>query len=72
MTICDLKTKNTILTEVAKEERLIGDIADDYGVSHRTVYNWIKVTRSSRKQATAAKKVARKYADTAVALEQHA
>ena len=65
MTICDLETKNKVMAEIEKAERLIGDIADDYGLSHRLVYNWVRVTRNSRKKAVAAKaaKVNRKSHD---------
>lgn len=56
MATCDLETKNKVLAEIEKAERLIGDIADEFGLSHRMVYDWVRVTRSSRKQATAAKR----------------
>ena len=55
MTICDLETKRKVLAELEASNRLIGDIADDYGLSHRTVYNWVKVTRNSRKKLTASR-----------------
>ena len=67
MTICDLETKSKVLAELENTNRLIGDIADDYGLSHRMVYNWIKVTRKSRKKralSKVAKRATQKYSDT--------
>jgi len=37
-----IAVKEQVLQELATGNRLIGDLAEDYGVTRRTIYAWIK------------------------------
>ena len=59
MTSETMEIKQQVLQELATSNRLIGDIAADYGLTKRTIYTWVKAEQNSKNKASKAIKVSR-------------
>lgn len=42
--------KKQVVAEVAASGRLISDVAEEYGLSNKRVYEWVKLRRKKSKQ----------------------
>lgn len=51
----DEKAKSDILLEVRKHGRLIGDVAHEYGVSRKQIFEWLKKAERIDKRTKALK-----------------
>lgn len=59
MTMLSNELKQQVLKELATSNRLIADIAEDYGLTRRTVYTWIKNEQNGKSKRAKAIKVSR-------------
>lgn len=59
MTMLSNELKQQVLKELATSNRLIADVADDYGLTRRTIYSWIKSEQNSKSKRAKAIKVSR-------------
>lgn len=57
--MASIELKQQVLKELATSNRLIADIADDYGLTRRTVYTWIKSEQNVKNKRAKAIKVSR-------------
>lgn len=55
MDLVDEQTKSKILSAIREEHRLIGDVATDYGVSRKQIFNWLKKAERIDKRTKALK-----------------
>lgn len=51
--------KQQVLKELATSNRLIADVAQDHGLTHRTIYAWIKSEQNAKSKRAKAIKVSR-------------
>lgn len=73
MNTSNVEIKQQVLNELAVSNRLIGDVADDFGLPRRTVYSWLKAEQNSKSKKSKAIKVSKlksKLAELSDELEQ--
>lgn len=44
----ELEVKSQVLNELLDSGKLIAEVAEDYGLSRRLVYSWVKVSRQTK------------------------
>lgn len=42
MSVISEQTKREVLAQVREEQRLIGDVADEYGIARKQIFAWLK------------------------------